>query len=95
VKHTKYLEICADIANRRKHSTLRPRPHQKRASRKNAKVRADIQVDVRESSESSSVMVRWDYVVSARGRIDYPALDVARGAVDEWRALLKHHKLEP
>jgi hypothetical protein len=35
------------------------------------------------------------YLYSARGRIDHPALDVTRGAVDEWRALLKHHKLEP
>jgi hypothetical protein len=96
VKHTKYLEICADIANRRKHSRLTRKQHrQKRASRKSGKVRADIKVDIRESSESSSVTIKWDYTVSARGRIDRPALDVARGAVDEWRALLTHHKLEP
>jgi hypothetical protein len=89
IKRYGSLLTCADLANRSKHLVLTKPP------RKDATMRGEIRVAVGDNvfTEESSSIVSWEYVVIGNDGKTISALDVARDALNEWKALLQACKL--
>ena len=84
------LRICADLANRSKHLTLRPgwERHDK-----DPQVRGHIKVGIEEDLPrgTTTSKVTWDYVVHLDDGTDRPVLDIAQDALKGWVNLIQQY----
>ena len=83
------LRVCADLANGTKHLELRnPREGGKLAG---ARIKADVRDDMATGTTTTSI--QWNVMVALEDGTEYHALEVARGALMEWRDLIDKLKL--
>jgi hypothetical protein len=74
-----YIPLCADLANRNKHLSLR-------INRRNGKLQARFTITV-----GGPLRILHRYQVIYGDGDSLGALDVARGAVEEWEKLINSH----
>jgi hypothetical protein len=82
INRCNYIPICADLANRSKHSQLL-------RNRKDGRMLADVAVMLGGAPTESGCSVTYSYFVVSRDTEHVAALDLAKNAIEEWKTLFQ------